>query len=106
MCICELIDFDFVVTEDYSSYEDDDSNGHNDATNSDIQSETDHGDDVDVDINGKSVSAKPVLKAKPSTGGALAKRQQSESSGGTKKAKQSTTTKPGQPKLASFFGKK
>lgn len=101
-----MIDFGSAVTEDYSSYEDDDSNGQNEATNSDIQSETDYGDDIDVDANGKAVPAKPTPKAKSSTGNAPAKRQQSESSGGTKKAKQNPTTKPGQAKLASFFGKK
>ena len=94
-----------LVTEDYSSYEDDDSNGRNEATNSDVQSETDYGEDIDVDVNGKAVPAKPAPKAK-SGAGAPAKRQQPESLGGTKKAKQNATAKPGQQKLASFFGKK
>ncbi|KAF8753416.1 DNA polymerase subunit Cdc27 [Rhizoctonia solani] len=70
----------YMVTEDYSSYEDADPNDSEKDNDTDAQSETDYGDDIDVDVSGKVVS--------------------------TQKGKSNDASKPGQQKLANFFGKK
>ncbi|CUA74106.1 Pc21g19020 [Rhizoctonia solani] len=97
----------YMVTEDYSSYEDADPNDTEKGEDTDEQSETDYGDDIDVDVSGKVVLTKPV---KPAAKAPIAqpKRQQSSSLPNTKskKGKSSDASKPGQQKLASFFGKK
>ncbi|CAE6417611.1 unnamed protein product [Rhizoctonia solani] len=97
----------YMVTEDYSSYEDADPNDTEKGDDTDAQSETDYGDDIDVDVSGKVVSAKP---SKPAAKDPVsqAKRQQSNSlpNAKVKKGKSSDASKPGQQKLASFFGKK
>ncbi|CEL55728.1 hypothetical protein RSOLAG1IB_01740 [Rhizoctonia solani AG-1 IB] len=96
----------YMVTEDYSSYEDADPNDSEKDGETDVQSETDYGDDIDVDVSGKVVSAKT---SKPTAKGQIAQpKRQPDSSSSTKlkKGKSSDNSKPGQQKLASFFGKK
>ncbi|CAE6448605.1 unnamed protein product [Rhizoctonia solani] len=95
----------YMVTEDYSSYEDADPNDTEKDRESDARSETDYGDDIDVDVSGKVVSTKT---SKPVTKSTVPqpKRQQSLSNAKPKKGKSSDASKPGQQKLASFFGKK
>ncbi|CAE6415690.1 unnamed protein product [Rhizoctonia solani] len=96
----------YMVTEDYSSYEDADPNDSEKDGETDVQSETDYGDDIDVDVSGKVVSAKT---SKPTAKSQIAQpKRQPDSSSSTKlkKGKSSDNSKPGQQKLASFFGKK
>ncbi|CAE6424174.1 unnamed protein product [Rhizoctonia solani] len=95
----------YMVTEDYSSYEDADPNDTEKGEDTDVKSETDYGDDIDVDVSGQVVLSKP---SKPTTLTSQPKRQQSNSlpSAKPKKGKSSDASKPGQQKLASFFGKK
>ncbi|CAE6425533.1 unnamed protein product [Rhizoctonia solani] len=95
----------YMVTEDYSSYEDADPNDTEKSEDTDVKSETDYGDDIDVDVSGQVVSTKP---SKPTALTSQPKRQQSNSlpSAKPKKGKTSDSSKPGQQKLASFFGKK
>lgn len=98
----------YMVTEDYSSYEDADPNETEKSADTDVQSETDYGDDIDVDVSGKVVATK---SSKPTTAKASTsqpKRQQSNSLPNTKlkKGKSSDASKSGQQKLANFFGKK
>ncbi|KAB5593974.1 hypothetical protein CTheo_2575 [Ceratobasidium theobromae] len=97
----------FLVTEDYSSYEDADPADADKADNTDAQSETDYGEDIDVDVSGRILPKKPA--SKPTTSGPKAepKRQHSESSTAkSRKNKPNDGSKSGQQKLASFFGKK
>ncbi|KDN48616.1 hypothetical protein RSAG8_02603, partial [Rhizoctonia solani AG-8 WAC10335] len=95
----------YMVAEDYSSYEDADPNDIENGEDSDAQSETDYGDDLDVDVSGKVVSTKPSKSAAKAP---ISKRQQSNSlpNAKPKKGKSSDGSKAGQPKLANFFGKK
>ncbi|KAG9104224.1 hypothetical protein FRC06_004441 [Ceratobasidium sp. 370] len=94
----------YMVTEDYSSYEDIDPNepGKDDT---DADTEPDQREDVSkkADVRKVTTANSNAQKAGPAT--ESVKRRQSESSSGAKKAKQ-TAGKPGQQKLASFFGKK
>lgn len=96
----------YMVTEDYSSYEDVDPNDADKGDDTDVQSETDYGEEIDVDVSGKVIPTK--AKPTPATSGSKApsKRQPSEASAKPKKNKSTDTAKSGQPKLASFFGKK
>lgn len=72
-----------------------------------MQSETDYGEDIDVDVSGRVIPAKPKPKTTTNSGTKPpSKRQASEASAKPKKAKSADTTKSGQQKLASFFGKK
>ncbi|KAF8734071.1 DNA polymerase subunit Cdc27, partial [Rhizoctonia solani] len=96
----------YMVTEDYSSYEDADPNDSEKDNDTDAQSETDYGDDIDVDVSGKVVSTqgtKPVAKPLNNQ-----PKRHSESLPNTKlkKGKSNDASKPGQQKLANFFGKK
>ncbi|KAG8762289.1 hypothetical protein FRC11_010076 [Ceratobasidium sp. 423] len=97
----------YIVTEDYSSYEDADPNDTEKDGESDAHSETDYGDDIDVDVSGKVIPTKASKPASKSSA-PQPKRQQSNSlpNAKPKKGKSSDTSKPGQQKLASFFGKK
>jgi hypothetical protein len=93
------------VAEDYSSFEDADPN-EPDGNDSDAKTETDYGDDIDVDVSGKTVPTK-AAKSKPQAEVAKSSaKRQPQPSGGAKKTKQISAAKPGQQKLASFFGKK
>ncbi|QRV74999.1 DNA polymerase subunit Cdc27 [Ceratobasidium sp. AG-Ba] len=93
----------YMVTEDYSSYEDVDPN-ETDKNDSGADTEPDQ----EQDSNKKSDTHKEVAgkSSVQKTGAGSTKRRQSESSGTVKKSKPSATAKPGQQKLASFFGKK
>ncbi|QRW18247.1 DNA polymerase subunit Cdc27 [Rhizoctonia solani] len=84
----------YMVTEDYSSYEDADPNDSEKDNDTDAQSETDYGDDIDVDPVAKPLNNQP--------------KRHSESLPNTKlkKGKSNDASKPGQQKLANFFGKK
>ncbi|KAJ1307866.1 hypothetical protein OPQ81_001946 [Rhizoctonia solani] len=97
----------YMVTEDYSSYEDADPNDTEKGDETDAQSETDYGDDIDVDVSGKAVSTN---SSKPAPKGSISqsKHQQLNSlpNAKPKKGKSNDASKPGQQKLASFFGKK
>ncbi|CAE6414267.1 unnamed protein product [Rhizoctonia solani] len=97
----------YMVTEDYSSYEDADPNDSEKSADTDAHSETDYGDDIDVDVSGKVVSTKPPKPAAKAPA-SKPKRQQSNSlpNAKPKKGKSDDASKPGQQKLASFFGKK
>ncbi|KAG9102438.1 hypothetical protein FS749_000029 [Ceratobasidium sp. UAMH 11750] len=94
----------YMVTEDYSSYEDIDPN-EPDKDESDADTEPDLGEGVNkkTDAHKATTTKSNAQKAGSATG--PIKRRQSESSSGAKKTKQ-TTGKPGQQKIASFFGKK
>ncbi|KAG8748231.1 hypothetical protein FRC10_007619 [Ceratobasidium sp. 414] len=94
----------YMVSEDYSSYEDIDSDepGKDD---SDADTEPDQGEGVDKKPGARKATTTKSNAQKAGSATGLVKRRQSESSSGVKKAKQ-TTGKPGQQKLASFFGKK
>ncbi|KAG9128078.1 hypothetical protein FRC07_005218 [Ceratobasidium sp. 392] len=94
----------YMVTEDYSSYEDIDPNElEND--NSGADTEPDHGEDNKK----QDVEKDSAIKSNGHKAGTIVgstKRRQSEASSGAKKSKPGTNVKPGQQKLASFFGKK